>query len=188
MDLTKEFSDGAGNFGKAVFLIRNTTDGYYVQGELNEAEGIWYVTGHTDKEADATGFHPMSGDANHGKMVLRGLEDDTYVITEVATDAGYKLLKENITVEITSGPGTEICPVCETVLLTASAKVNGRETAMTEDNGSVHAAVPLKVINTKGFDLPKTGGDNSRIPYIAGSAALLVGIGMVVVILKKKHA
>ena len=189
MDLTKEFSDGAGNFEKVEFLVHNTTDGYYVQGELNETEGIWYVTGHTDKEADATHFHPMSGEANKGKVVLKGLEDDTYVITEVATDAGYKLLKENITVEITSKPGAEVCPVCETVLLTASAKVNDKDVAMTEDNSSVHAIVPLKVTNTKGFDLPQTGGSNSRIPYIAGSAALVAGLGIAVVILKKKkHA
>ena len=189
MDLTKEFSDGAGNFEKARFLVRNTTDGYYVQGELNETEGIWYVTGHTEKEAEATRFHPMSGEAHKGKILLKGLEDDAYVITEVATDAGYKLLKENITVEITSGPGAEVCPVCETVLLTASAKINGKDAAMTEDNSSAHAIVPLKVTNTKGFDLPRTGGANSRIPYIAGSAALLAGLGMAVVILrKKKHA
>lgn len=189
MDLTKEFSDGAGNFDKVEFLVHNTTDGYYVQGELNETEGIWYVTGHTDKEANATRFHPMSGEANKGHVILKGLEDDTYVITEVATDAGYKLLKENITVEITSKPGSEICPICEAVLLTASAKVNGKDVATTEDNSSVHAIVPLKVTNTKGFDLPQTGGSNSRIPYIAGSASLVAGLGMTVVILKKKkHA
>ena len=189
LELTKEFSDDAGNFDKVDFLVHNTTDGYYVQGELNENEGIYYVTGHTDKEADAARFHPMSGESNRGQVILKGLEDDTYVITEVATDAGYKLLKENITLEITSKPGSEICPVCETALLTASAKVNGKDVGMTEDNSSVHAIVPLKVTNTKGFDLPSTGGSNSRIPYIAGSAAVLAGLGMVIVILrKKKHA
>lgn len=72
------------------FIIHNTTDGYYVQGTLNQAEGIYYVTGHTDKEAEATKFSPMSGNENHGKVIVKGLEDDTYVITEVQTDAGYK--------------------------------------------------------------------------------------------------
>ena len=189
MDLTKEFSDGAGNFDNVQFLVHNTSDGYYVQGELNAEEGIYYVTGHTDKEAEATKFSPMSGNANHGEVILKGLEDDTYVITEVATDAGYKLLKENITVEITSKPGSEICPTCETVLLVASAKVNGQDVTMTEDNSSVHAIVPLTVTNTKGFDLPKTGGDNSKLPYVVGSLAVLAGLGVAVATLKKKkHA
>lgn len=139
MDLTKAFSDDAGNFDNVQFIIHNTTDGYYVQGTLNQAEGIYYVTGHTDKEAEATKFSPMSGNENHGKVIVKGLEDDTYVITEVQTDAGYKLLKENITVEITSQAGSEICPTCETALLVASAKVNGQDVTMAEDNSSVHA-------------------------------------------------
>ena len=189
MDLTKEFSDDAGNFDNVKFLVHNTSDGYYVQGELNAEEGIYYVTGHTDKEAEATKFSPMSGNTNHGKVILKGLEDDTYVITEVQTDNGYKLLKENITVEITSKPGSEICPACETALLVASAKVNGQDVTMTEDNSSVHALIPLTVTNTKGFNLPKTGGDNSRLPYVVGSLALLTGLGVAVVALKrKKHA
>ena len=189
MDLTKEFSDDAGNFDNVQFLVHNTSDGYYVQGKLNAEEGIYYVTGHTDKEAEATKFSPMSGNANHGKVILKGLEDDTYVITEVQTDEGYKLLKENITVEITSKPGSEICPTCETALLVASAKVNGQDVTMTEDNSSVHTIVPLTVTNTKGFDLPTTGGDNSRLPYVAGSLAVLAGLGVAVAALKKKkHA
>ena len=187
MDLTKEFSDGAGNFDNVQFIVHNTTDSYYVQGELNRDEGLYYVTGHTTQEAEATKFSPMSGDPNKGKIILKGLEDDTYVITEVQTDNGYKLLKENITVEITSQAGSEICPTCETALLVASAKVNSQDVTMLEDNSSGHAIVPLTVTNTKGFDLPKTGGDNSKLPYVAGSLAVLAGLGVAVAALKKKR-
>ena len=189
LDLTKEFSDDAGNFDNVQFLVHNTSDGYYVQGELNAEEGIYYVTGHTNKEAEATKFSPMSGNANHGKVILKGLEDDTYVITEVQTDDGYKLLKENITVEIKSDPGSVICETCGIAFQVASAKVNGQDVTMTEDNSSVHATVPLTVTNSKGFNLPKTGGDNSRLPYVVGSLAVLAGLGVAVAALKKKkHA
>ena len=187
MDLTKEFSDGAGNFDNVQFIVHNTTDGYYVQGELNANEGIYYITGHTDKEAEATKFSPMSGSTNTGKIILKGLEDDTYVITEVQTDSGYKLLKENITVEITSKESSTTCEGCGAALLTASAKVNSQDVTMTADNSSVNAVVPLTVTNTKGFDLPKTGGDNSKLPYIAGSLAVLAGLGVAVAALKKKR-
>ena len=57
------------------------------------------------------------------------------------------------------------------------------------DHSSVHATVPLTVTNSKGFDLPKTGGDNSKLPYVAGSLAVLAGLGVAVAALKKKkHA
>ena len=51
---------------------------------------------------------------------------------------------------------------------------------------SSNALVPLTVLNTRGFDLPKTGGDNSRLPYVAGSLAVLAGLGVAVAALKKK--
>ena len=116
LDLTKEFSDNNGNFDNVKFLLKNSTDNYYVQAELNKNEGIYYVTGHTEKEADATKFSPMSGEVNHGKVIVKGLEDDSYIITEVATDTGYTLLKENITVDIVSSDSATICSVCGTPL------------------------------------------------------------------------
>ena len=187
LDLTKEFSDNNGNFDNVKFLLKNATDNYYVQAELNKSEGIYYVTGHTDKEADATKFSPMSGEANHGKVMVKGLEDDSYVITEVATDSGYTLLKENITVDIVSSDSTTICPVCGKALKTATAKVNGKDVAMTEDNGSVSALVPLNVTNTRGFDLPKTGGKGNALIYGLGIAALLTAGGITAFYLRKRR-
>ena len=187
LDLTKEFSDNNGNFDNVKFLLKNATDNYYVQAELNKTEGIYYVTGHTDKEADATKFSPMSGEANHGKVMVKGLEDDSYIITEVATDSGYTLLKENITVDIASSDSATICSVCGKTLKTATAKVNGKDVAMTEDNGSVSALVPLTVTNTRGFDLPKTGGRGNALIYGLGIAALLTAGGITVFYLRKRR-
>ena len=187
LDLTKEFSDNNGNFDNVKFLLKNATDNYYVQAELNKTEGIYYVTGHTDKEADATKFSPMSGEANHGKVMVKGLEDDSYIITEVATDSGYTLLKENITVDIASSDSATICSVCGKTLKTATAKVNGKDVAMTEDNGSVSALVPLTVTNTRGFDLPKTGGRGNALIYGLGIAALLTAGGITTFYLRKRR-
>ena len=169
------------------FLLKNATDNYYVQAELNKSEGIYYVTGHTEKEAEATKFSPMSGEANHGKVIVKGLEDDSYIITEVATDAGYTLLKENITVDIVSSDSATICSVCGKALKTATAKINGKDVAMTEDNSSVSALVPLTVTNTRGFDLPKTGGSGNALIYGLGIAALLTAGGITVFYLRKRR-
>ena len=187
LDLTKEFSDNNGNFDNVKFLLKNATDNYYVQAELNKSEGVYYITGHTEKEADATKFSPMSGENNHGKIMVKGLEDDSYIITEVATDSGYTLLKENITVDIMSSDSTTICSVCGKTLKTATAKVNGKDVAMTEDNGSVSALVPLTVTNTRGFDLPKTGGRGNALIYGLGIAALLTAGGITTFYLRKRR-
>jgi hypothetical protein len=138
---------------------------------LNQAEGIYYVTGHTTKEAEATLFSPMSGEVNHGKILVKGLEDDVYTIIEVATDSGYVLLSENISVEITSAESSKVCDTCGKALLTATAKVNDSTVEMTADNESVNAIVPLTVTNTKGFDLPTTGGTGSKLFYGLGIPA-----------------
>ena len=187
IDLTKEFSDNNGNFDNVKFLLKNATDNYYVQAALNKAEGVYYVTGHTEKEADATKFSPMSGEVNHGKVLVKGLEDDSYIITEVATDAGYTLLKENITVDIASSDSATICSVCGKSLKTASAKVNGKDVAMNEDNSSASALVPLTVTNTRGFDLPKTGGKGNALIYGLGIVALLTAGGITSFYLRKRR-
>lgn len=187
IDLTKQFSDDAGNFDNVKFLVRNATDCYYVQAERKDSEGVYYVTGYTDQESEATQFSPMSGNVNTGRVILKGVEDDKYIITEIETDSGYKLLKEDITVEITSQPGSDTCSTCEAALLTASAKVNGSDVQMNEDNSSVNAIVPLTVTNTKGYDLPKTGGNGTKLFYIFGVLGLMAGGAAIVMGLRKRR-
>ena len=188
IDLTKEFSDQNGDFSKVKFLLHNTTDGYYVQAALNQSEGVYYVTGHTTEEAEATQFVPMSEGTNKGKVLVKGLEDDTYVITETATDSGYALLKEDITVVISQSAGTQVCDVCGTNLLTASATVNGKAVEMLDDNGSVSALAPLTIINTANFELPKTGGRGNKLLYGMGILALLAAVGTGVALTRKRRA
>ena len=88
LDLTKKFNDSKGNFSKVQFVMHNDTDNYWVKAQLNEAEGVYYVTEHVAEEANATKFVPVSAGGQPGKVIVKGLEDDAYTITEVATDAG----------------------------------------------------------------------------------------------------
>lgn len=108
IELTKLFSDGQGDLSNVEFIIHNETDGYYVKAELNEAEGIYYATDHVDAEADATHFIPV---ADTGKVTVKGMEDDTYTITEVRTDNGYTLLKEDIKVILSQTESTVLCDI-----------------------------------------------------------------------------
>lgn len=98
LDLTKQFSDDAGDMSKVAFKLYNTTDAYYVNAvQSEENPAVWYVTGKTvDKDA-ATTFVPTED----GKIVVYGLEADTYGMTEITTDNGYTLLEDSINVAIT---------------------------------------------------------------------------------------
>ena len=52
----------------------------------------------------------------------------------------------------------------------ATAKVGSKNVTMIEDDGSLTAKVPLTVVNSKGFDLPATGGRGIALFTIAGIA------------------
>ena len=187
IDLTKKFSDGNGDFSKVEFILHNDTDNYYVKAALNEGEGVYYVTAHVANEADATHFIPVSS----GKVVVKGLEDDNYRITEVRTDNGYTLLKEDIEVVISQ---TETASLCDDVagsvehhLLTASAKVDGNAVTMLADGSSANAEAPLTVVNTRGFDLPETGDNGTMMFTIVGILLMTGAAGMIVLPLRKKR-
>jgi LPXTG-motif cell wall-anchored protein len=96
------------------------------------------------------------------------------------------LLSENISVEITSAESTKVCDICGKALLTATAKVNDNAVEMTSDNESASAIVPLTVTNTKGFDLPKTGGNGEVLLYGLGIFAVLSAAGIMLAVLRKK--
>ena len=107
MDLTKLFSDvdsetaeDTDMFKHVKFKVWNETDGYWITATRNDAEGVYYVTGHVTEEADATIFYPVTSNGQFGKIIIKGMEDDEYVITEVETANGYTLLKDDIILDI----------------------------------------------------------------------------------------
>ena len=111
IELTKLFSDGQGNFDKVEFILFNETDGYYAIAELNEDEGIYYITGHTGNPENATRFIPIKGEDGKGKVFVKGVEDDSWVATELRTDDGYTLLKDDIKIVISQVETADTCDI-----------------------------------------------------------------------------
>ena len=174
IDLIKQFSDNNGTFGKVKFIAYNDTDGYYIKANM-EGE-VYNVTGFTSNKSEATMLIPNL----KGHIILRGIEDDTYTLTEVATDKGYVLLRDPVKIMvITKEDGA--CERCGAALLTASATVNDKDVTMTDGN----AIVPLTVVNNPGFDLPKTGGYGTWMFTIGG--VTLLGAAAFIVIRSRKH-
>ena len=175
IDVLKQFSDNGGNLRNVKFKLHNDTDDCYIIAE--QKDGIYYTKGFAAKKVDASTFVPNSS----GHIVVKGLEDDAYSLTEIATDKGYVLLKDAVKIVITTKEnGT--CERCGAALLTASAAVNGKDASMTDGN----AIVPLTVVNNPGFDLPKTGGYGTWM-FTIGGVALLGAAAYIVIRSRKQH-
>lgn len=174
IDVLKTFSDSKGNVQNVKFLLHNDTDACYIIAE--QKDGMYYAKGFASKKADATTFVPNSS----GHVVVKGLEDDAYSLTETATDKGYVLLKEDIKMVIKTAESGQ-CEKCAAQLLTASATVNGKDVTMTDSN----AIVPLTVVNNPGFDLPKTGSYGTWMFTVGG--VMLLGAAAFIVMKSRKH-
>ena len=174
IDVLKQFSDGKGDIQDVKFLLHNDSDDCYIIADLKD--GIYYAKGITTKKSDATTFVPNSS----GHIIVKGLEDDSYSLTETATDKGYVLLRDAVKIVIKTAENGQ-CEKCGAKLLTAFATVNDKDVTMTDGN----AIVPLTVVNNPGFDLPKTGGYGVWMYTVGG--VLLLGAAAFIVIHSRKH-
>ncbi len=223
VDLTKVFTgvdsaaaEAQNMFDHVKFKIYNMTDNYWVTAARNDAEGIYYVNGHVAKEADATIFYPVTSAGKQGKVIVKGMEDDTYRITEVETANGFTILKEPIYITVTASVDTtRTCDIYSQdalgvlqndphysfgnvplanipqkqlrhELLTASATVDGNSVDMRENNSSAHALAPLTVVNSRGFDLPQTGDMGTWMFGTIGVIVMAAAVFVVVAVLRMK--
>lgn len=152
IDLTKQGEGGAKLSGVEFKL----TDG---NNEINvkQSGNAYYPS----KDADASSTVTTDND---GKIYIRGLKPGTYKLTETKTNNGYVLLKNPVVIVITEDSNTPGV---------ATAIVGGKAVTMNSDQNnkdSATAEVPLTVVNSKGFDLPATGGRGIALFTIAGIA------------------
>lgn len=152
IDLTKQGEGGAKLSGVEFKL----TDG---NNEINvkQSGNAYYPS----KDADASSTVTTDND---GKIYIRGLKPGTYKLTETKTNNGYVLLKNPVVIVITEDSNTPGV---------ATATVGGKAVTMNSDQNnkdSATAEVPLTVVNSKGFNLPATGGRGIALFTIAGIA------------------
>lgn len=172
-DINDEFKDVPGNDDTKVFT--------YGIDLLKKGEGVDKLVGVkftlTDEKGkgvnvekkDSNNFYTPGGFSNEvttddeGKIYIRGLKPGTYNLTETKTNAGYVLLKDPVVIKIKDDNATG----------EAEAFVDSKPVTMQNDqknSDSKTAEVPLTVVNSKGFDLPATGGRGIALFTIAGIA------------------
>ncbi|MCD8118585.1 MAG: LPXTG cell wall anchor domain-containing protein [Lachnospiraceae bacterium] len=202
IDLTKTFSDDLGDFSEVEFVLYNKTDGYYVVAEqvMNNdgtGSGVYYVTGKSLTEAEATVFTPNS----EGRLIIYGLEGDTYGLTEIATDDRYSILADEMVIVIneasrsiqaavsgwtglegwTEGQQSGKVDMFISDLVAATSSVDSVDATLIgyttiDGEESANALVKIAVINTPIFKLPQTGGAGLYAVTILGVIAIAAGM------------
>lgn len=112
IDITKVFNDGNGHLSNVRFVLYNETDEQWIKAVQDSNTGIYYMTGWAVNESDATSFIPTED----GKIVIKGLEDNSYILTETKTDNEYVLMKSSVNVVIAASE-RDACAVYASDLL-----------------------------------------------------------------------
>ena len=149
IDLTKQGEGGAKLSGVEFKLTDGTNEI-----KVKKSKNAYYPSNN-----DGASSTVVTDDS--GEIHIRGLKPGTYKLKETKTKDGYVLLKDPVEIVITQTSATTG---------EATAKVGSKNVTMIEDDGSLTAKVPLTVVNSKGFDLPATGGRGIALFTIAGIA------------------
>lgn len=117
-----------------------------------------------------------------GKIIVKGVEDGTYSITETEAPLGYNKL--TAPVEVTAVKTGETT-TNKTIYLDANGNVTNEETTTTVvfTNNNIAATV-IAVVNQTGSELPSTGGIGTTIFYVSGA---VLAIAAVVFLVTKKR-
>ena len=134
-----------------------------------------------DKYIDANGVKQASVEdaklttTEDGKISVIGLDEGTYVLTEVTPAPGYDNSHGNkgITFTITRDTLSESDA---TVVNPAVAVTDGDNTGLVKADNSTGGMVHLTVTDKKGTGLPLTGLNGVTFTWIAGGAVLCIGV------------
>ena len=157
MDVFKYTKDGETEkaLADAKFTLSKNGDGSNPIALVSKGNNVYRVakTGETDTVTEIT------TDAT-GKFTIKGLDADTYYLTETAAPAGYNKL---------AGPVT--------IVIGENGVVNGTTEAP-------QGVDEVKVLNQSGAELPSTGGIGTTIFYVVGGV-LVVGAAVLLVTKKR---
>lgn len=125
---------------------------------VKTADGVYYQANSSD-----TGVTTTLVVDNNGKLNIFGLDEGTYSLTEKKAPAGYNKATESKEIKI------------------ADANLDG---ALDDETGST-GIYKLTFPNTKGFQLPVTGGAGT-VAFVAGGVVFVgLGIALLVIAIKK---
>ena len=126
----------------------------------NNTNNQYYLTGSTLNEDEATRISPV----NESKVSVYGLEEGTYYLEEIRTVDGYHILEEPLEVVIKAKQGAND-------FVGSTPEYTGLLTQENDDDG----IASYEVINTKGFEIPATGGMGIWLFVLGGIGVIAMG-------------
>ena len=165
-------------------LYSSTSDTY----DLVEIDKIEDKTSYMDA-TDASAFVDTEG-----KLTFEGINDGIYVVTEVIAPEGYNKIKGCYVVVVDSNPTEDSCTwnfwykeydTVKEISDIDSAKALYNEVKKDDnlykfqENKDV-TELTFKVENSKGIQLPETGGIGTTIFYIVGGGLLIAALAVLV--------
>ena len=131
---------------------------------------------------------------SEGYITFNGLDAGTYTLTETAAPAGCVRDTSEHTVVITPTYSETEPDVLESYTITVDGNAgstytisNMNDTAATVESTVTDGALTFPFVNTKGNELPSTGGIGTTIFYVVG-AILVIGAGIVLVTRRRMRA
>lgn len=142
---------------------------------IKESEGLYHV--YDGKEAGVTVTEVYVNES--GNLTLKGLDDGTYSITELATIPGFNLLKDPIELTINAQS-----PVNGTI---ASATIKNGDGNIAIGEGFNRGCVNFSIVNNESISALHTGGEGwSGMVFVF--AIFMLTCGLAIVIKKSSRA
>ena len=157
VDVYKYTKDGATEapLAGATFTLSKNADGSTPIAFVSEGNNVYRVA----KTGETGAVTEITTDTT-GRFTLKGLDADTYYLTETAAPAGYNKQAS-----------------ATTIVIGENGVVNGT----TENPNGVDE---IKVLNQSGTELPSTGGIGTTIFYILGGVLV---VGAIILLVTKKR-
>ena len=161
------------------FALYSTKDGkadaaekiYYEMEKT--ADGIYHVTSVTSTSiTDKAKMHP----AAKGALNIKGLEEGTYFLEELTTVSGYNLLKAPVKIEIKANKDKN-----------TYVGTDNQYIGTIDQKGSADGIFKVTINNTKGFELPSTGGNGIWFFVLAGALVVAAGCGYYSMTIRKNR-
>lgn len=122
-----------------------------------------------------------------GKFVVKGLDDGTYFLEETKAPEGYNLLKDPVKIQINAETANNQNWNGDAKKALTSLKIKVNNDNGVESTDTNKGIVSATVENSKGSQLPETGGIGTTIFYVVG-VVLMLGAGVLLITKRRMSA
>ena len=185
VDIAKSFSHEVADMSAVGFTITRLNPETLAEENLvfiEEEAGVYHIYDNKEEAADSDKVVKEVHCAANGKLILKGLDADTYVLTEESTVKGYNLMRDTMTIEFDDNY------LHDGVIESASLASGVTDPIAISNEDLDNGVVSFGIKNNETIEALHTGGDGWSNTLLAlGGTAILAG-GALFIFRKRKEA